>query len=74
MNGKYGVGSEILIKAKIVEAQTKLDSGDMANTIYVLEVPIPDDEHRFKVLEEDKRVIKFVPHGQKYEDICEDAL
>jgi tRNA threonylcarbamoyladenosine biosynthesis protein TsaE len=28
----------------------------------------------FKVLEEDKRVIKFVPHGQKYEDICEDAL
>ena len=28
----------------------------------------------FKVLEEDKRVIKFVTHGLKYEDICEDAL
>lgn len=59
MNGKYGVGSEILIKAKIVEAQTKLDSGDMANTIYVLEVPIPDDEHRFKVLEEDLEEVAY---------------
>ena len=28
----------------------------------------------FKVLEEDKRVIKFVPHGHKYEELCEDAL
>lgn len=28
----------------------------------------------FKVLEEDKRVIKFVPHGEKYEELCEDAL
>lgn len=59
MNGKYGVGSEILIKAKIIESQTKLDSGDMANTIYVLEVPIPDDEHRFRVLEEDLEEIAY---------------
>ena len=59
MNGKYGVGSEILIKAKIIEAQTKLDSGDMPNTIYVLEVPIPDDEHRFRVLEEDLEEIVY---------------
>lgn len=28
----------------------------------------------FKVLEEDKRIIKFEPHGQKYEELCEDAL
>ncbi len=28
----------------------------------------------FKVLEEEKRVMKFVPHGQKYEELCEDAL
>ena len=28
----------------------------------------------FKVLEEDKRIIRFEPHGEKYEDICEDAL
>ncbi len=28
----------------------------------------------FKVVEEDTRVIKFVPHGQKYEELCEDAL
>ena len=28
----------------------------------------------FKVVEEDKRVIKFVPHGEKYEELCEDAL
>ena len=28
----------------------------------------------FKVVEEDTRVIKFVPHGTKYEELCEDAL
>ena len=28
----------------------------------------------FKVVEEDKRVIKLVPHGQRYEEICEDAI
>ena len=28
----------------------------------------------FKVVEEDRRVMKFVPHGEKYEEICEDAL
>ena len=28
----------------------------------------------FKVIEEEKRVMKFVPHGQKYEELCEDAL
>ena len=28
----------------------------------------------FKVLEEDKRVMKFVPHGTQYEELCEDAL
>ena len=28
----------------------------------------------FKVLEEEKRVLKFVPHGDKYEELCEDAL
>ena len=28
----------------------------------------------FKVVEEDKRVIKLVPYGEKYEEICEDAL
>ena len=28
----------------------------------------------FKVTEEDKRIMKFVPYGEKYEEICEDAL
>ena len=28
----------------------------------------------FKVIEEDKRIIKFIPHGQKYEELCGDAL
>ena len=28
----------------------------------------------FKVVEEDIRVMKFVPHGTKYEELCEDAL
>ena len=28
----------------------------------------------FKIMEEEKRVMKFVPHGQKYEELCEDAL
>ena len=28
----------------------------------------------FKVVEEDRRVMKFVPPGEKYEEICEDAL
>ncbi len=28
----------------------------------------------FKVVEEDKRIIKLVPHGERYEEICEDAL
>ena len=28
----------------------------------------------FKVVEEDTRVMKFVPHGTKYEELCEDAL
>ncbi len=28
----------------------------------------------FKVVEEDKRVIKLVPYGERYEEICEDAL
>ena len=28
----------------------------------------------FKVVEEDKRVMKFVPHGAQYEELCEDAL
>ena len=28
----------------------------------------------FKVTEEDKRIIKLVPYGEKYEEICEDVL
>ena len=28
----------------------------------------------FKVVEEDTRILKLVPHGQKYEELCEDAL
>ena len=28
----------------------------------------------FKVTEEDKRIMKFVPYGEQYEEICEDAL
>ena len=28
----------------------------------------------FTVVEEDTRVMKFVPHGTKYEELCEDAL
>ena len=28
----------------------------------------------FKVVEEDKRVMKFVPHGKQYEDLCSSIL
>ena len=28
----------------------------------------------FKVTEEDKRIIKLIPYGEKYEEICEDCL
>ena len=28
----------------------------------------------FKVTEEDMRIMKFVPYGEQYEEICEDAL
>lgn len=28
----------------------------------------------FKVVEENRRILKVVPHGQKYEDLCEDVL
>ena len=27
-----------------------------------------------KAVDEEKRVLKFVPHGEKYEELCEDAL
>lgn len=28
----------------------------------------------FKIVEENRRILKVVPHGQKYEDLCEDVL
>ena len=28
----------------------------------------------FKVIDEDTRVLKFIPHGQKYEELCEAVL
>lgn len=28
----------------------------------------------FKAIDEEKRIMKFVPHGEKYEELCEDAL
>ena len=28
----------------------------------------------FKAVDEEKRIMKFVPHGEKYEELCEDAL
>lgn len=37
---------------------------------------LPDErlDIYFKVTEEDKRIIKLVPYGEKYEEICEDVL
>lgn len=37
---------------------------------------LPDErlDVYFKVTEEDKRIIKFIPHGKKYEELCEDSL
>ena len=29
---------------------------------------------KFKIIDEDTRVLKFIPHGQKYEEICEAVL
>lgn len=33
---------------------------------------LPDErlDIKFKVVDENSRVLKFIPHGQKYEDIC----
>lgn len=28
----------------------------------------------FKVIEENRRIIKIIPHGEQYEDLCEDVL
>ena len=28
----------------------------------------------FKVVEENRRIIKIIPHGEQYEDLCEDVL
>ena len=29
---------------------------------------------KFKIIDEDKRALLIVPHGQKYEELCEDVL
>ena len=28
----------------------------------------------FKVIEENRRIIKIIPHGEQYEDLCDDVL
>lgn len=42
----------------------------------MIEKYLPEErlEMRFTVLDENKRVIKIVPHGQKYEELCEAVL
>ena len=44
--------------------------------ITILEDYLPEDrlDIYFKVVEENRRILKVVPHGQKYEDLCEDVL
>ncbi len=37
-NGKYVVGSDILIKAKVIESRTSIDENDVIDTFYTLEV------------------------------------
>ena len=37
---------------------------------------LPDErlDIKFKIVDEDKRVLKITPHGSKYEELCEDVL
>ena len=42
----------------------------------MIEDYLPDErlDIYFKVVEENRRIIKIIPHGKQYEDLCEDAL
>ena len=42
----------------------------------MMEDYLPDErlDIYFKVVEENRRIIKIIPHGKQYEDLCEDAL
>lgn len=64
-----------------IESTGILDYFDKEGVIIIewanmIEDYLPEDrlDIYFKVVEENRRIIKVVPHGQKYEDLCEDVL
>ncbi|MBR3116352.1 MAG: tRNA (adenosine(37)-N6)-threonylcarbamoyltransferase complex ATPase subunit type 1 TsaE [Bacilli bacterium] len=66
---------------KKIESTGLLDYFDKGGVVIIewanlIEDYLPEErlDIFFKVVEEDIRVMKFVPHGQKYEELCEDAL
>lgn len=66
---------------KKIESTGLLDYFDKGEVVIIewanlIEDYLPEErlDIFFKVVEEDIRVMKFVPHGQKYEELCEDAL
>ena len=64
-----------------IESTGILDYFDKEGVIIIewanmIEDYLPEDrlDIYFKVVEENRRILKVVPHGQKYEDLCEDVL
>lgn len=64
-----------------IESTGILDYFDKDGVIIIewanmIEDYLPEDrlDIYFKVVEENRRILKVVPHGQKYEDLCEDVL
>ncbi len=59
-NGKYIVGSDILIKARVIGSETSIDDDDVINTFYNLEIWNGYDFRKtFRILEEDLDEIIF---------------
>ena len=59
-NGKYVVGSDILIKAKVIGSKTSIDDDDVIDTFYDLEVWNGYDYRKtFTISEEDLDEVIF---------------
>ena len=59
-NGKYIVGSDILIKARVIESRTSINENDVIDTFYTLEVWNGYDYRKtLSILEEDLDEIIF---------------
>lgn len=59
-NGKYIVGSDIIIEARVIGSETSIDDDNIINTFYNLEIWNGYDFRKtFRILEEDLDEIIF---------------